>query len=71
MCEYSANITQFCILLQVSLLRPRTLSSTRLKRVAESTDYDEFDTFLRPILKSRIVGTVGHHAVKQVLKYLI
>lgn len=52
---------------QVPVIKPRTLSSTRLKRIAESTDYDEFETLLAPIMKSRVPGTNGHHAVKQYL----
>jgi hypothetical protein len=58
----------FILALQVPVIKPRTLSSTRLKRIAESTDYDEFETLLAPIMKSRVPGTNGHHAVKQVLQ---
>jgi hypothetical protein len=52
--------------LQASLIKPRTMSSTRLNQVAQSIDYDEFTTLLGPILRSRVPGTNGHHAVKQV-----
>lgn len=47
------------------LLKARTLSSSRLQRVAESTNYDEFVGFLGPILRSRVPGTKGHHFVKE------
>ncbi|XP_028398840.1 glutaminyl-peptide cyclotransferase-like [Dendronephthya gigantea] len=52
---------------QVSVIKPRTLSSTRLKNLAASIDYDGFNDLLRPILRSRVPGTNGHHAVKQYL----
>ena len=52
---------------QVSVIKPRTLSSTRLKQITESIDYDDFNALLSPILRSRIPGSNGHHAVKQYL----